>query len=134
MLVLVIALGLPLSGCAGDSGLRTVVTSTVSDAYPKAEAGGDLSAVVAPSGTVCFLLDAGTDYALGLILPPGYTARDEPLRLIAPDGSVAATVGDRLYLGGGTAWRIGDETSEVRELWGDCPEVELWITNPAGLQ
>lgn len=113
--------------------MRTVVTSETSDAYPKAGTSGNLSAVVSASGTACFFLEDKTQ-KLGLILPPGYTARDEPLRLISPDGNVAATVGDRLYLGGGIVWRIGDDTDGFRELWGDCPEVELWFTNPAGFE
>jgi hypothetical protein len=51
-------------------------------------------------GTACTWLSQGS-LRTALLWPFGFSALDDPLRLIGPDGQVLAVVGDDLELGGG---------------------------------
>jgi photosystem II stability/assembly factor-like uncharacterized protein len=55
-------------------------------------------------GQACFWVSpGGYDYArTALVWPHGFSARDNPVRLIGPDGQVLARLGDLVTLGGGS--------------------------------
>ncbi len=57
------------------------------------------------SGQACFWVrPGGYDYArTALVWPHGFSARDNPVRLIGPDGQVLARLGDLVTLGGGSS-------------------------------
>ena len=55
-------------------------------------------------GQACFWVSpGGYDYAkTALVWPHGFSARDNPVRLIGPDGQILARPGDLVTLGGGS--------------------------------
>ncbi|MGL5857955.1 MAG: hypothetical protein ACRC35_06045 [Angustibacter sp.] len=114
-----------LTGCTDDPAeapqpLAVDVTSAPAGASRGAALNfrGALDGRVA-GGRACLWVTAPDGTAISLVWPAGSTARPDPLRVLAPDGTVLATVGDRQLPaagypdpapgchGGGTTFVIG---------------------------
>jgi hypothetical protein len=120
-----------LSGCAADrstepsassAGRRVPTDPKPRNAYPAALLPGTLTVVDPAADPLCTYVRAGNvNY---LIWPLGYRADTTGSRILRPDGSVAATVGEKVSLGGG-AWALGPADNDT------CPLGERWITAPS---
>ena len=103
-----------VGAACGKSSQLAVATISASSSDPigfQARNTGILQGQANPDGTACFWLGTGTNRAV-IIWPHGFTARDNPLRLVDGDGREEARVGDRITLGGG--YLPEDQSSAVR--------------------
>ncbi len=64
---------------------------------------GRLGGQVNADGTACFWLFSDGEDRNALEWPAGYSARDNPLRIIDRNGNLVGTVGEVVSLGGGLA-------------------------------
>lgn len=74
-------------------------------------------------GTACFWLGTGSNRAV-IIWPHGFTARDNPLRLVNGEGREEVRVGEWITLGGG--YLPEDQSSAVR---GCSGSYRVWLTS-----
>ena len=125
--LLVVAAAVP--GCAADrsaepspsSSRRVPTDPELREGYPAALLPGTLAVVDATADPLCTYVRSGT--AMYLIWPRGYRGDATGTRILRPDGSVVATVGDQVSLGGG-AWGLGPAENDT------CPPGDRWITAP----
>ncbi|MFE3457594.1 hypothetical protein ACFXKD_08605 [Nocardiopsis aegyptia] len=122
------AVALIAMGCSGSAGELAVLSTgaTADEGSGEAQLAGTLSGTVA-DGTACFSVTSADGGEFLVSWPEGYSALDDPLRLLDETGTTVATDGDDVVLVGGTAtaeesdiecggvrapeWRAGGVTS-----------------------
>jgi len=92
------------------------------DAYAASLLFGTLAVVDPGADPLCTYVGA-VDDASYVIWPRGYRADPTGRRILRPDGSVAATVGEEVSLGGG-AWALGPAVDDT------CPQGPRWMAAP----
>lgn len=117
---------LAVSACGGDSDLRPLTegmlrTPSVSiNEYPAALAPGELDVVVTDDRAYFLLITEFDTYGL-IFTEEVYGREGEPVQLVHEDGSVIATVGDQVEIGGG-------EYPQGEGNWSGGPEVDqYWL-------
>src|SRR5262249_21389612 len=102
MAVLTSMLGISSLGCDSPHQLVVATTSAASESsfHYGARITGVLAGQVNGDGTACFWFENGNQREV-IVWPHGFTALDNPLRLLNGDDREVVTVGQRITLGGG---------------------------------
>jgi len=106
---------------------RIATASRPGGAYMLALISGNLDGQVNPNGTACFWLSLGTNrYAISW--PFGFSAAGPPLTVYNSDGRKAATIGQRVSMGGGgggpTPSPLGC-SGEFAGVWSASPQIDI---------
>lgn len=125
--LLVAAAAVP--GCAADrsaepppsSSRRVPTDPEPRGEYPAALVTGMLAVVDPAADPLCTYV--ATDTATYLIWPRGFRADATGTRILRPDGSVAASIGEKVSLGGG-AWGLGPAEDDA------CPTGRRFMAAP----